>query len=49
MMQFDFPAVSNMTVGTATNASQVQIRRFSQTDNQAEVITVPVAGPNGTV
>lgn len=42
-------AISNMTVGTATNASQVQIRRFSQTDNQAEVITVPVAGPNGTV
>ena len=41
-------AQSNVTVASATSTSQVQIRRFSQTDNPAEVITVPVTGPNGT-
>lgn len=41
-------AQSNITVASATSTSQVQIRRFSQTDNAAEVITVPVTGPNGT-
>lgn len=39
---------TNVSVATPTSASQVQIRRFSQTDNQAEVITVPVTGSNGT-
>jgi len=43
------PAQSNVTVASATSTSQVQIKRFSQTDNPAEVITVPVTGPNGTV
>ena len=42
-------AQSNVTVASATSTSQVQIKRFSQTDNAAEVITVPVTGPNGTV
>lgn len=41
-------AQSNITVASATSTSQVQIRRFSQTDNAAEVITVPVTGLNGT-
>lgn len=42
-------AQSNVTVASATSTSQVQIKRFSQTDNPAEVITVPVTGPNGTM
>ena len=41
-------AVSNVTI-SATSTSQVQIRRFSQSENQTEVITVPVEGQNGTV
>jgi len=41
-------AQSNVTVASGTSTSQVQIKRFSQTDNPAEVITVPVSGPNGT-
>ncbi|XP_068693906.1 band 4.1-like protein 4 [Montipora capricornis] len=41
-------AVSNVTI-SATSTSQVQIKRFSQSENQTEVITVPVEGQNGTV
>lgn len=41
-------AVSSVTI-TATSTSQVQIRRFSETEKQGDSTTLPAQSPNGTV